>query len=312
MWNIHSREIDAPATAVGALLDTLAGPYDRLWPTPAWWPLRLDKPLAVGASGGHGPVRYAVTEYEPSRRVRFEFTPEDGLYGGFHELRVAPAGAQRCVLTHEIAGALTGAELVTWPLLARPLHDALVEDLLDTAERAVTGTVRQPSGHSRWVRILRRLMADRARPGPLPEGAELARESFVRYDCRLVHRPAPARYASRRRWLGRGDLPRPAVPGAAPDQQRGADRWRRTRAAVSDLRPGRGRAAHPLHDRAMGSPGPVVLRPGPPVPPGVRTHPAHRSSAPGHHHLRWSWDRDARLPVAHGLVGVHYVRDEPP
>lgn len=182
MRNIHSREIDAPATAVGALLDTLAGPYDRLWPTPAWWPLRLDKPLAVGASGGHGPVRYAVTEYEPGRRVRFEFTPEDGLYGGFHELRVTPAGAQRCVLTHEIAGALTGAELVTWPLLARPLHDALVEDLLDTAERAVTGTVRQPSGHSRWVRILRRLMADRARPGPLPEGAELARESFVRYD----------------------------------------------------------------------------------------------------------------------------------
>jgi hypothetical protein len=34
--NVHAREIAAPATVVGALLDSLGTDDDRLWPTDLW------------------------------------------------------------------------------------------------------------------------------------------------------------------------------------------------------------------------------------------------------------------------------------
>jgi hypothetical protein len=43
--------------------------------------MRLDRPLAVGARGGHATVRYHVVEYVPGRRVVFEFLQE-GLSRG--------------------------------------------------------------------------------------------------------------------------------------------------------------------------------------------------------------------------------------
>ncbi len=78
---MHERVVAAPAPAVGALLDGLGGDPDLLWPGNDWPPLRLDGPLASGASGGHGPMCYAVTTYEPRRRVRFGFLPGCALVG---------------------------------------------------------------------------------------------------------------------------------------------------------------------------------------------------------------------------------------
>jgi hypothetical protein len=45
---------------------------------------------------------------------------------------------------------------LTWPLIFRPLHEALIEDSLDDAERALGG---EPPARewSPWVRLLRRL-----------------------------------------------------------------------------------------------------------------------------------------------------------
>lgn len=43
--------------------------------------MRLDRPLDVGASGGHGPVRYVVDAHEPGRSVRFRFTDPSGFHG---------------------------------------------------------------------------------------------------------------------------------------------------------------------------------------------------------------------------------------
>jgi hypothetical protein len=45
--------------------------------------------------------------------------------------------------------------LVAWPVAIRWLHDAVLEDLLDRAELAVTGTVARPAVWSPWVRLLR-------------------------------------------------------------------------------------------------------------------------------------------------------------
>lgn len=68
--NLHERQIDAPPDEVGTLIDSLGDKNDRLWPRNEWPAMRLDGPLRVGADGGHGPVRYFVTNYEPGRRVR--------------------------------------------------------------------------------------------------------------------------------------------------------------------------------------------------------------------------------------------------
>jgi hypothetical protein len=68
--NVHERLVPAPLIEVGPLLDRLGGPDDVLWPSPAWVPMLLDGPLAVGVAGGHGPIRYRVTAYEPGRRDR--------------------------------------------------------------------------------------------------------------------------------------------------------------------------------------------------------------------------------------------------
>jgi hypothetical protein len=181
MRNAHERALPAPAARVGALLDRLAGPDDLLWPAPAWPALRLDRPLGVGASGGHGPVRYRVSEYEPGRRVRFTFDPAIGLEG-YHELRVVPDGADRCRLVHVLEGRPHGSALLSWPLAVRWLHDGLIEDALDNAELAVTGTVARPARRSAWQRFLRARLAVRPREaqvtGPLISAA-LPRVDFA-------------------------------------------------------------------------------------------------------------------------------------
>ncbi|WP_372448549.1 hypothetical protein [Streptomyces durocortorensis] len=51
----------------------------------------------------------------------------------------------------------SGPARLTWPLVWRPLHDALLEDSLDRAERACTGAVENPARRGSYVRLLRRL-----------------------------------------------------------------------------------------------------------------------------------------------------------
>jgi hypothetical protein len=173
MRNVHVRELEAPASVVGALLDTLAGPGDLLWPVRSWPPIRFDRPLGVGAAGGHSSIRYSVIEYEPGGRVRCAFAPDLGL-DGWHELRVEPLGEHRSRLVHELVGTPRGAMRLLAPLVIRWLHDALMEDLLDNAERAATGRVRTPNRWSPWVRLLRMVRSPRPVPAPVPEAARLA------------------------------------------------------------------------------------------------------------------------------------------
>ncbi len=160
MRSIQTRRIAAPATEVGALLDHLATHGDPLWPSPAWPPIRLDRGLAIGSRGGHGPIRYHVVEYEPGRRARFVFDPPTGIEG-YHELRVEDAGPHECTLIHDGRGRMFGSMRLGWPLAVRWLHEALLRDLMDNAELAATGSLPRPSRHSRWVRTLRRVLAKR-------------------------------------------------------------------------------------------------------------------------------------------------------
>lgn len=196
MRNAHVRALPVPASRVGPLIDQLSGPDDPLWPTPAWPPIRFDRPLSVGADGGHGPIRYHVTAYEPGRHVRFAFHPETGLHG-YHELAVAPAGEHACVLRHAGEGRVHGRMVALWPLVARWLHDALIEDLLDNAELTVTGSVARPARWSPWVRLLRARRSVRPREVPVPAAAVLAWSAFEKIDFQDAWQlPMPASVTS--------------------------------------------------------------------------------------------------------------------
>ena len=152
--NVHTREVKATPAEVGALVDSLASETDALWPRESWPPMRFDRALGVDASGGHGPIRYRVEAYVPGRWIRFRFTGPRG-FDGFHEYTVRPAG-DGAVLQHLLAMRLHGIARLTWPLAFRWLHDALIEDSLDHAERA--GTAISHPG-PRWNIVVRLLRA---------------------------------------------------------------------------------------------------------------------------------------------------------
>ncbi|REK87927.1 SRPBCC family protein [Streptomyces inhibens] len=156
VYNVHERVLPVPGAEAGLLIDGLSGDADRLWPHPDWPPMLFDGPLAPGASGGHGPVRYTVAAYVPGQWVRFTFRGPRGFHG-FHEYTVHPLGPDRTLLRHTLAMHARGPARLSWPLAFRHLHDAALEDSLDRAEHACTGTVARPARWSRYVRLLRRL-----------------------------------------------------------------------------------------------------------------------------------------------------------
>lgn len=166
--NIHEREIAAPLASVGKLLDSLASDHDALWPRATWPPMHFDRPLGVGAVGGHGPIPYAVDEYRPGLMVQFRFRGPRG-FNGFHRFEVSPLGENNTtLLRHTIDMSATGPALFTWPVIIRPLHDALLEDALTQAQVSL-GLIPAVSPWSVWVKILRWLMSGgRAKPQRTP------------------------------------------------------------------------------------------------------------------------------------------------
>ena len=174
--NIHTREIAAPATVVGEMLDTVGSADDRLWATDIWVaePVVFDRPLGVGAEGGHGSIRYSVVEYEPGRRIVFEFSPGGGL-SGTHRFELEALGPHRSRLTHVLE-----AETSRWMRPVVPVligwHDAMVETALDGAELGATGSLERRTRIPLWLRIVNgtEIAIGRAL-GKLPPAPERAR-----------------------------------------------------------------------------------------------------------------------------------------
>jgi hypothetical protein len=61
-------------------------------------------------------------------------------------------------LGHVVEAECRGLVRLAWPLVIRPIHDALHEDVLDRAEAVVAGTAPAARPWSRRVRFLRRLL----------------------------------------------------------------------------------------------------------------------------------------------------------
>ncbi|MEZ0090829.1 SRPBCC family protein [Streptacidiphilus sp. EB129] len=156
VYNVHERLLAATESEVGALIDTLSSSDDKLWAQLGWPQMEFDRPLATGAVGGHGPVRYTVAAYVPSMWVRFAFSGPRGFHG-FHEYAALAVDKEHTLLRHTLAMDARGPARLGWPLVWRPLHDACLEDSLDRAELACTGTVARPAHWSRYVRLLRGL-----------------------------------------------------------------------------------------------------------------------------------------------------------
>ncbi|MDD5297740.1 MAG: hypothetical protein PHU46_12575 [Rhodocyclaceae bacterium] len=167
--NIHEREIPVPAATAGVLLNSLASESDGFWPGTTWPRMRLTGPLRVGATGGHGPVRYAVEAFGPGRLVKFRFMAPSGFEGG-HFFEVLPAGGRGALLRHTLDMSVTGLAALSWLLVYRPLHDALLEDALALAQLSL-GKVPQIRPWSLWVRALRWLLSGGTAPrqwAPVP------------------------------------------------------------------------------------------------------------------------------------------------
>lgn len=159
--NKHERRVAVPVERVGPLLDRLGGSRDVLWPARDWPPMVLDRPVGVGAAGGHGSIRYRITAHEPGRKVELAFEPGQGI-DGWLTFTADPAEAGGTLLRISAEARLSGAMLLAWPAAVRWAHDAVVEELFDNAERAVGSGPLQPVRRSPWVRLIRLLESPRA------------------------------------------------------------------------------------------------------------------------------------------------------
>jgi hypothetical protein len=155
--NVHQRTLSSSLDRAAHLIDALAGPEDRLWPVHRWPAMRFEGglpvgELALGAQGGHGPIRYVLSAYEPGRLAAFTFRGMAG-FEGHHAVTLRSCGAEACLLRHELCAHLSGAMRVAFPLVIEPLHDALITDALDRAQ-SVDARQLSPS-----IRTRRQLLA---------------------------------------------------------------------------------------------------------------------------------------------------------
>jgi hypothetical protein len=156
IFNRHDRIIPAEQNAVGSVLNSLSGPEDALWPRELWPPMKLDPVLKVGAAGGHGPVRYRVTEYIPGLRAVFQFD-RAGLMGGVdgrHYFEVVPRRGH-VIMRHDLEGECGLLMWLKWFFFVRPLHNCVIEDAFDKVESRFTNTAVKRSHWGPYIRFLR-------------------------------------------------------------------------------------------------------------------------------------------------------------
>lgn len=154
--NIHTRVLTQPISKVGELLNTLATDNDMMLATDKWPRMKLDKGLQLGSKGGHGPIKYFVTEYLPEKSISFQF--ELTGFNGFHRFDINELEPNKTELSHIIDMTTTGLATIKWALAIRWLHDSYIEDAFDKVENHFTAG-KKKSAWSLWVRILRKIMS---------------------------------------------------------------------------------------------------------------------------------------------------------
>jgi hypothetical protein len=110
-----------------------------MWPHGVWPELRPD---------GIGFLRHEFLKHERGKSRRYRITGPAG-FTGWHGWDVTASG-----IRHVVEAECRGWSRLAWPLVIRPIHDALHEDILDRAEASL-GTSPPEREWSLWVRFLR-------------------------------------------------------------------------------------------------------------------------------------------------------------
>lgn len=151
--NVHSSVYPVSTSELGWVLDTLSSNNDLIWPTELWPAMKFKNGLVIGSSGGHSPIRYSVEKYIPEKLVVFRFLSPSG-FEGTHSFEVESRGDKEAQLTHRIAMNAVGTAKFSWPVIIRPLHDALLEDCLAKVSVSL-GLEPKKLEWSNWVKFLR-------------------------------------------------------------------------------------------------------------------------------------------------------------
>lgn len=154
--NQHSRIIARPKAALLELFSKLATPDDPIWPKAQWPAIRFKGGLKVGASGGHGPIRYQVVDYDPAGKVTFQFQKPKG-FDGAHQFELLEISPESTELRHTITMQTNLKGTIIWGVAIRWLHDALLEDALDKVENTLMHTNKR-TPWSLWVKFLRKIL----------------------------------------------------------------------------------------------------------------------------------------------------------
>ncbi len=131
---VHERELPGDGAQ---LIDH----PERMWPKR--WPALTDE--------GVGFLTHELAEHEPGERVLFRITGPRGI-AGTHGWTL-----RGTTLQHTVDAECTGWMRLAWPVVVRPIHSALHEDVLDGAETVLGG---HPALRPlpRRVRVLRRAL----------------------------------------------------------------------------------------------------------------------------------------------------------
>lgn len=151
--NIHARIINQPKEEVSKLVQTLATPNDKIWPTKNWPAMWFKDGLVVGSNGGHGRIRYMIIELNKGSHYTFKFRKPDG-FNGTHELSVTSISESVCEVKHCIKMQTSLKASFVWIIIIRWLHDALIEEAFDNIETHFSKKQHLVK-YSLWVRLLR-------------------------------------------------------------------------------------------------------------------------------------------------------------
>ncbi len=119
--------------------------------------MKFNKPLSIGAVGGHSSIRYSIKKYVPGEFIEFSFTAPKG-FDGTHFFEVAAINSNDTELKHTILMRTHGSASFSWLLAIRPLHDALLEDALTKVESKL-GLQAHPEKWSILVKALRQSLS---------------------------------------------------------------------------------------------------------------------------------------------------------
>jgi len=161
--NIHKRLLHQPKEKVIEITKTLATENDAIWPKEKWPSMRFKGGIRIGAKGGHGPIRYAVEEYNPAT-IQFRFLKPKGFHG-IHKFEIHDVAGNRTEISHTIEMNTSGSGTLLWILGIRSLHNALIEDAFDKLENHFLEH-QKSTPWNLWVRFLRSQLGKRHRNKP--------------------------------------------------------------------------------------------------------------------------------------------------